>query len=146
MMGRVENESCEFRESGRVGSNHIASLDVEAVALPLSATATTKPKDFADGQDHHNEEPAWRKFLKFVGPGFLVSLAYLDPGNSSVGDIHRIDICSHNPVVCSKSGGIHSMELGRDQLDPVRKRASINRETSPREQARTRSDRTSGED
>ncbi|CAI9099152.1 OLC1v1035931C3 [Oldenlandia corymbosa var. corymbosa] len=23
----------------------------------------------------------WREFLKFVGPGFLVSLAYLDPGN-----------------------------------------------------------------
>ncbi|PIA47975.1 hypothetical protein AQUCO_01400519v1, partial [Aquilegia coerulea] len=23
----------------------------------------------------------WRKFLSFVGPGFLVSLAYLDPGN-----------------------------------------------------------------
>ncbi|CAI0395678.1 unnamed protein product [Linum tenue] len=27
------------------------------------------------------EQPGWRKFLKFIGPGFLVSLAYLDPGN-----------------------------------------------------------------
>ncbi|KAJ0086665.1 hypothetical protein Patl1_08329 [Pistacia atlantica] len=26
-------------------------------------------------------EPGWRKFLQFIGPGFLVSLAYLDPGN-----------------------------------------------------------------
>ncbi|XP_031273124.1 metal transporter Nramp5-like isoform X2 [Pistacia vera] len=29
----------------------------------------------------HNQEPGWRKFLQFIGPGFLVSLAYLDPGN-----------------------------------------------------------------
>ncbi|PKI42456.1 hypothetical protein CRG98_037129, partial [Punica granatum] len=27
------------------------------------------------------QKPGWRKFLSFVGPGFLVSLAYLDPGN-----------------------------------------------------------------
>ncbi|KAH7685345.1 NRAMP family protein [Dioscorea alata] len=27
------------------------------------------------------EEARWRKFLAYVGPGFLVSLAYLDPGN-----------------------------------------------------------------
>ncbi|KAM7251042.1 hypothetical protein ACFE04_022925 [Oxalis oulophora] len=26
-------------------------------------------------------KPEWRMFLSFVGPGFLVSLAYLDPGN-----------------------------------------------------------------
>ncbi|GFP89836.1 metal transporter nramp5 [Phtheirospermum japonicum] len=27
------------------------------------------------------EKPGWRNFLFYVGPGFLVSLAYLDPGN-----------------------------------------------------------------
>ncbi|KAG8100172.1 hypothetical protein GUJ93_ZPchr0013g35254 [Zizania palustris] len=27
------------------------------------------------------KEPAWKKFLGHVGPGFMVSLAYLDPGN-----------------------------------------------------------------
>ena len=27
------------------------------------------------------QKPGWRKFLSHVGPGFLVSLAYLDPGN-----------------------------------------------------------------
>jgi hypothetical protein len=26
-------------------------------------------------------QPAWRRFLRHVGPGFMVSLAYLDPGN-----------------------------------------------------------------
>ncbi|KAJ0960441.1 hypothetical protein J5N97_001723 [Dioscorea zingiberensis] len=29
----------------------------------------------------NDQEPRWRKFLAYVGPGFLVSLAYLDPGN-----------------------------------------------------------------
>ncbi|THU56021.1 hypothetical protein C4D60_Mb11t12890 [Musa balbisiana] len=28
-----------------------------------------------------DRKPAWKKFLAHVGPGFLVSLAYLDPGN-----------------------------------------------------------------
>ncbi|KAK3012427.1 hypothetical protein RJ639_008329 [Escallonia herrerae] len=27
------------------------------------------------------KKPGWRNFLSYVGPGFLVSLAYLDPGN-----------------------------------------------------------------
>ncbi|KAA0055478.1 metal transporter Nramp5-like [Cucumis melo var. makuwa] len=27
------------------------------------------------------QKPGWRKFVAYVGPGFLVSLAYLDPGN-----------------------------------------------------------------
>ncbi|KAK7410615.1 hypothetical protein VNO78_01550 [Psophocarpus tetragonolobus] len=29
----------------------------------------------------NHQEPGWKKFLSYVGPGFLVSLAYLDPGN-----------------------------------------------------------------
>ncbi|ONK73115.1 uncharacterized protein A4U43_C04F27410 [Asparagus officinalis] len=29
----------------------------------------------------NDKEPGWRKLLAYVGPGFLVSLAYLDPGN-----------------------------------------------------------------
>ncbi|XP_051139237.1 metal transporter Nramp5-like [Andrographis paniculata] len=28
-----------------------------------------------------DQKPGWKKFLAYVGPGFLVSLAYLDPGN-----------------------------------------------------------------
>ncbi|XP_062143645.1 metal transporter Nramp7.2-like [Alnus glutinosa] len=30
---------------------------------------------------HVQETPRWKKFFAFVGPGFLVSVAYLDPGN-----------------------------------------------------------------
>ncbi|KAG5006953.1 hypothetical protein JHK85_025495 [Glycine max] len=28
-------------------------------------------------------KPGWKRFLSHVGPDFLVSLAYLDPGNSN---------------------------------------------------------------
>ncbi|XP_039174315.1 metal transporter Nramp5 [Eucalyptus grandis] len=35
----------------------------------------------SDQEDSPEQKPGWRKFLSFVGPGFLVSLAYLDPGN-----------------------------------------------------------------
>lgn len=43
----------------------------------IGAVPETAP---AGGQyDHH--KPGWRNFLSYVGPGFLVSLAYLDPGN-----------------------------------------------------------------
>ncbi|KAJ8773391.1 hypothetical protein K2173_028568 [Erythroxylum novogranatense] len=36
------------------------------------------------GDDEHPpsiDKPGWKKFLSYVGPGFLVSLGYLDPGN-----------------------------------------------------------------
>ncbi|XWS23706.1 hypothetical protein CRYUN_Cryun28dG0038100 [Craigia yunnanensis] len=40
------------------------------------------PQSWGSGSNRPNhEKPGWRKFLSFVGPGFLVSLAYLDPGN-----------------------------------------------------------------
>ncbi|CAL9132514.1 unnamed protein product [Musa acuminata var. zebrina] len=38
--------------------------------------------DKSCGQDEpQDQKPGWKKFLAHVGPGFLVSLAYLDPGN-----------------------------------------------------------------
>ncbi|CAN6476129.1 unnamed protein product [Victoria cruziana] len=30
---------------------------------------------------HQKEERGWKKFMGYIGPGFLVSMAYLDPGN-----------------------------------------------------------------
>ncbi|KAK9167437.1 hypothetical protein Scep_002628 [Stephania cephalantha] len=49
-------------------SNRITSLEVEENNKHLR-------------EDDPNDQPGWRKFLSYVGPGFLVSLAYLDPGN-----------------------------------------------------------------
>jgi Mn2+/Fe2+ NRAMP family transporter len=42
------------------------------------------------------QEPAWKRFLAHVGPGFMVSLAYLDPGNLETdlqaGANHRYEV------------------------------------------------------
>ncbi|KAM0906038.1 hypothetical protein ACQ4PT_017008 [Festuca glaucescens] len=47
------------------------------------------------GDDCSVQEPAWRRFLRHVGPGFMVSLAYLDPGNWR----HLAELCkSEYPV------------------------------------------------
>ncbi|RZC54425.1 hypothetical protein C5167_013277 [Papaver somniferum] len=59
---------------GGGGSNRIASLDVDKIK---SSTTTTSNKD----DDPKTQKPGWKNFLAHVGPGFLVSLAYLDPGN-----------------------------------------------------------------
>lgn len=48
------------------------------------SVAATQPagKRFDGGDEYHEQQkPGWRNFLPYVGPGFLVSLAYLDPGN-----------------------------------------------------------------
>ncbi|XP_061970482.1 metal transporter Nramp7.2 [Populus nigra] len=54
-------------------SNRIASVNVEGQPQPWV--------DDLDLEDPNHQKPGWRKFLSYVGPGFLVSLAYLDPGN-----------------------------------------------------------------
>ncbi|XP_011003423.1 PREDICTED: metal transporter Nramp5-like [Populus euphratica] len=54
-------------------SNRIASVNVEGQPQPLV--------DDLELEDPNHQKPGWRKFLSYVGPGFLVSLAYLDPGN-----------------------------------------------------------------
>ncbi|CAN6197431.1 unnamed protein product [Urochloa humidicola] len=47
------------------------AVDVEALAAGRSGSdAPAAPK-----------EPTWKRFLRHVGPGFMVCLAYLDPGN-----------------------------------------------------------------
>ncbi|KAK6923725.1 NRAMP family [Dillenia turbinata] len=42
---------------------------------PLPVTCTES------GNNDYNKVLGWRNFLSFVGPGFLISLAYLDPAN-----------------------------------------------------------------
>ncbi|KAM4072583.1 hypothetical protein ACB094_11G148800 [Castanea mollissima] len=76
------------------GSNRIAALNLEGTPPP-NITDSPDHKQF----DHHDEDsqkPGWRKFLSHVGPGFLVSLAYLDPGNLETdlqaGASHRFEL------------------------------------------------------
>ncbi|XP_062098754.1 metal transporter Nramp6.1-like [Humulus lupulus] len=70
-MGSMQEQQLQ---RGTGGSNRIAAINVDGTP-PMIITATTT--------DHDNDDkkPGWKKFLAHVGPGFLVSLAYLDPGN-----------------------------------------------------------------
>ncbi|MCL7052311.1 hypothetical protein MKW94_024744 [Papaver nudicaule] len=67
-----------MERQSELGSNRIASLDVDKIK---SSTTTTNNKDGYQDDDPKTQKPGWKNFLAHVGPGFLVSLAYLDPGN-----------------------------------------------------------------
>ncbi|KAK2659451.1 hypothetical protein Ddye_005984 [Dipteronia dyeriana] len=69
-MANVQQQ--QVNESWGSGSNRIAAINVDG------RTPSPDNKTF---DDPNHQKPGWRKFLTFVGPGFLVSLAYLDPGN-----------------------------------------------------------------
>ncbi len=49
--------------------------------LPTTATAPFCPSEVQGTIPVSARLPAWRKFLLFVGPGLLVSVGYMDPGN-----------------------------------------------------------------
>ncbi|CDP10961.1 unnamed protein product [Coffea canephora] len=51
------------------------------VATHESSPSINESKHFDLDHDPQEEKPGWRKFLFFIGPGFLVSMAYVDPGN-----------------------------------------------------------------
>ncbi|GAB2270366.1 Metal transporter Nramp5 [Dionaea muscipula] len=80
------SSSCGWINSLMAGSSTNPSC---SKALSISTTRppptnlTAKSKSYSDDDHHTNytREPGWKRFLSFVGPGFLVSLAYLDPGN-----------------------------------------------------------------
>ncbi|XP_021725589.1 metal transporter Nramp5-like [Chenopodium quinoa] len=75
----------EGRKSGVLGgSNRIAAIATSPnnnvdLVIDNGPPSLSPSKHFDEAPT--NKEPGWKKFLSFVGPGFLVSLAYLDPGN-----------------------------------------------------------------
>ncbi|KAF3341832.1 metal transporter Nramp5-like protein [Carex littledalei] len=65
----------EERETGKVSSKRVASIDgLKDASVPIDDENKCK-------LDEQLKAPRWKRFLAHVGPGFLVSLAYLDPGN-----------------------------------------------------------------
>ncbi|XP_034927340.1 metal transporter Nramp6.2 isoform X1 [Populus alba] len=63
-----EQQVCEIAPVSPANSNPTAALNLDGLSPPCI-------------DDYDQQKPGWRKFLPYVGPGFLVSLAYLDPGN-----------------------------------------------------------------
>ncbi|KAK6246254.1 NRAMP family - like 6 [Theobroma cacao] len=80
-MGSLQQQATDLAlpQSWGGGSNRIAAVNVEGSTPESFPSNDNKNSDHNHDPDH--EKPGWRKFLSFVGPGFLVSLAYLDPGN-----------------------------------------------------------------
>ncbi|KAL0314344.1 UNVERIFIED_CONTAM: Metal transporter Nramp5 [Sesamum angustifolium] len=64
--------SLQQQGNGAGGNNHRI--------VSVAETPPAGGREF-DEKDYVQEKPGWRNFLSYVGPGFLVSLAYLDPGN-----------------------------------------------------------------
>ncbi|KAG6435925.1 hypothetical protein SASPL_100806 [Salvia splendens] len=63
--------------SGCGNSNRIVAV---AETPPPGGDWAAGNKEFGQ-EEEVQQKPGWKKFLQHVGPGFLVSLAYLDPGN-----------------------------------------------------------------
>ncbi|CAK7346937.1 unnamed protein product [Dovyalis caffra] len=82
-------------------SNRIAAVNVEG-----------HPQPWVD--DHESEDPN-HQFLSHVGPGFLVSLAYLDPGNLETdlqaGANHRYESLAANLGVSSVIGTAFALNI-----------------------------------
>ncbi|KAJ0747487.1 putative NRAMP family protein [Helianthus annuus] len=75
------------------GSNRISAVDL-GDNTPVHNTKDNDRK-YTDN-DQNLQKPGWKQFISFVGPGFLVSLAYLDPGNMETdlqaGANHRYEL------------------------------------------------------
>ncbi|KAL7155847.1 hypothetical protein ABFS83_03G103100 [Erythranthe nasuta] len=67
-MGSLQQQQQQGSGGGGGNSHRIVSV------------AETPPSG-VDQDDSLKQKSGWRNFLPYVGPGFLVSLAYLDPGN-----------------------------------------------------------------
>lgn len=73
------------------GSNCVSTVDLRGII-----NSDTKDDYNHKDMNHDDQKPGWKSFLSFVGPGFLVSLAYLDPGNMETdlqaGANHRYEL------------------------------------------------------
>ncbi|KAJ1704591.1 hypothetical protein LUZ63_004370 [Rhynchospora breviuscula] len=72
--------SREDTESGKISSKRVAAIDgLEDVSIHVEKEEFDTENSKLDEQ--LVKKSRWKRFSAHVGPGFLVSLAYLDPGN-----------------------------------------------------------------
>ncbi|XP_047082959.1 metal transporter Nramp4-like isoform X1 [Lolium rigidum] len=69
--------------SGRVAAVAVAAGDdhIEVVAAATVAVASSSGQHDDDANGGVQQGPRWKRFLGHVGPGFLISMAYLDPSS-----------------------------------------------------------------
>ncbi|XP_030526405.2 metal transporter Nramp5-like [Rhodamnia argentea] len=69
----------EEHQMASAGAPTTVAINVEGTTPPFDPRNPTLGQ--SNQQDSRDQKHGFREFLSFVGPGFLVSLAYLDPGN-----------------------------------------------------------------
>ncbi|XP_011027698.1 PREDICTED: metal transporter Nramp5-like [Populus euphratica] len=86
-MAGIQQQNDTLPASWDGSSKQTAAFDVEGHPRPCIDNELKDPS---------HQKSGWRKFLSYVGPGFLVSLAYLDPGNLETdlqaGASHRYEL------------------------------------------------------
>ncbi|XP_044480343.1 metal transporter Nramp5-like [Mangifera indica] len=92
MASRNQQQQPEISQRWGSGSNRIAAINVEGTTpSPIVTTTNNDDKSFDDQQ-----KPGWKKFVAFIGPGFLISMAYIDPGSLETGlqagSIHQYEL------------------------------------------------------
>ncbi|KAI6690946.1 hypothetical protein NL676_027774 [Syzygium grande] len=68
-----DNKSVDHHPDEEPGDHHQVPFSLIALLLSIQRAVVYC--------FYYVQKPGWRKFLSHVGPGFLVSIAYLDPGN-----------------------------------------------------------------
>ncbi|KAG5537429.1 hypothetical protein RHGRI_024752 [Rhododendron griersonianum] len=77
----------------------------------ISSTGNRNPSNVPLIENEENDQilvpdkKSWRNLFAYMGPGFLVSIAYIDPGNSTLDYISGFMCCPHYSITCSKPGG-----------------------------------------
>ncbi|KAG6525643.1 metal transporter Nramp5-like [Zingiber officinale] len=71
------------RESAHERGSNIVACVQEEHGENINVNKESPCKRVDEQQQH--QKSGWKKFLAHVGPGFLVSMAYLDPGNLETG-------------------------------------------------------------
>ena len=89
-MDGVQSREDESKEDDRdeeanrlLQSQSVSSDDDEEVAYEAGEKIQVVDLDSVDGDDDSSVAPpfSWKKLWLFTGPGFLMSIAFLDPGN-----------------------------------------------------------------
>ncbi|BAS72337.1 Os01g0503400 [Oryza sativa Japonica Group] len=76
------------QQHGRVnGSGRVAAVGGgsggggDEIEIEVAAAAGASPSRQHGGLHGDVQAPTWKRFLAHVGPGFVISIAYLDPSN-----------------------------------------------------------------
>ncbi|CAN6248166.1 unnamed protein product [Urochloa humidicola] len=66
---------------GGGGDGGEIEIEMEAAAAAAGASSSGQQQDDDEEGELRQQAPTWKRFLAHAGPGFLISLAYLDPSN-----------------------------------------------------------------